>query len=250
MNENEFVSFFEDVNKLLGEDPDKISGGLKAAEKGESSLGLLRLVVAKTIALKKDEEAITCFIPLTNSKNSGFGSAGYTGMYIPKSQESKRYLNEFSDLRGNRLLVITTHRIIYLTVIEFLDDDSQYISYDFSNVKAMNLQPRKIEKSIKITSENNSYFVLNIATLNGHVYSDILAPIDVQALLNASKKNLNLAHFKLQDFDTKGDSLSFLNKNTNRGVVIVTSIFGVIAGSIGIIIIIKQFINSIIQVFK
>ncbi|MFD1465103.1 PH domain-containing protein [Lapidilactobacillus mulanensis] len=195
MNENEFVSFFEDVNKLLGEDPDKISGGLKAAEKGESSLGLLRLVVAKTIALKKDEEAITCFIPLTNSKNSGFGSAGYTGMYIPKSQESKRYLNEFSDLRGNRLLVITTHRIIYLTVIEFLDDDSQYISYDFSNVKAMNLQPRKIEKSIKITSENNSYFVLNIATLNGHVYSDILAPIDVQALLNASKKNLNLAHF-------------------------------------------------------
>ncbi|WP_086347735.1 hypothetical protein [Candidatus Enterococcus clewellii] len=67
-------------------------------------------------------EVIRSILPLTtDGANLSFMNTGIMGLYHPKSEKARQYVKDFHDLRGNRLFVFTDQRIIFMTIIEYID---------------------------------------------------------------------------------------------------------------------------------
>lgn len=95
-------------------------------------------------SIKKEQlnadETIRSFLPLTtDGGNLSSLNVGMMGLYHPKSEAAKKYVRDFHDLRGNRLLIFTDQRIIFMTIIEYLDQKLFY-SYPYDKIHAITLK--------------------------------------------------------------------------------------------------------------
>lgn len=91
----------------------------------------------------EEDETIQAYLPMTNDgQNISAVGLGLLGMYHPESEEAKAYVKDFNDLRGNRLLIFTDQRMIFTTIIEFLDQKT-FFSYPYTTIKAITLKENK-----------------------------------------------------------------------------------------------------------
>ncbi|MEI5988778.1 hypothetical protein A5881_000265 [Enterococcus termitis] len=91
----------------------------------------------------EEDETIQAYLPMTNDgQNVSAVGLGLLGMYHPESEEAKAYVKDFNDLRGNRLLIFTDQRMIFTTIIEFLDQKT-FFSYPYTTIKAITLKENK-----------------------------------------------------------------------------------------------------------
>ncbi|WP_461224734.1 hypothetical protein [Lacticaseibacillus suihuaensis] len=104
----------------------------------------MQQVLAKVTAMLAPGERIVNMMPMTNEENSAMATDGVMGMYAPKTEDTKQYLKAQDSLRGNRLMVFTTTRILFFTVIEFLDRDDAYFSYPYDHIKKLQLAERSM----------------------------------------------------------------------------------------------------------
>ncbi|WP_262315895.1 hypothetical protein [Lacticaseibacillus parakribbianus] len=104
----------------------------------------MQQVLAKVTAMLEPGERIVNMMPMTNEENSAMATDGVMGMYAPKTEDTKQYLKAQDSLRGNRLMVFTTTRILFFTVIEFLDNDAAYFSYPYDHIKKLQLAERSL----------------------------------------------------------------------------------------------------------
>lgn len=85
-------------------------------------------------------EVIRSILPLTtDGANLSFMNTGIMGLYHPKGEKAKQYVKDFHDLRGNRLFVFTDQRIIFMTIIEYIDQ-ALFYSYPYEKINTITLK--------------------------------------------------------------------------------------------------------------
>lgn len=100
--------------------------------------------IEKVKPLLEEGEEIHAYLPMTNDgQNASAVGLGLLGMYHPESEEAKAYVKNFNDLRGNRILIFTNQRMIFTTIIEFLDQRT-FFSYPYTTIKAITLKENKL----------------------------------------------------------------------------------------------------------
>lgn len=151
--------------------------------------------------LKKDleeelgEEEILGTFPLTNEKNSAVLSTGYLGMNYVRKPKAKEYAALFKSLRGNRLLMFTTKQVIFLTVIEYLEE-GLYYTYPYEKIENVHLMAYRIgmfnmrstEPKVLEMAKNggNTFYLLDIFA-DGHYIEEIFSPKEATELLDCFK---------------------------------------------------------------
>ncbi|GGC82881.1 hypothetical protein [Enterococcus wangshanyuanii] len=130
-------------------------------------------------------EEISAYLPLTSDgENASVVGSGLLGMYHPKTEAAKAYLKEFNDLRGNRVLIFTNHRMIYTTIIEFLDHQPVF-SYPYETIKAITLKQNKASyfnwNNFKPTRSFLSTYTFDFESEN-HIFSELLSERDADIL--------------------------------------------------------------------
>jgi len=128
-----------------------------------------------------DNEEIIDYLPLTNEENSRAGTVGVMGMTYATTTEARDYLNTFYNLRGNRLIIFTNERMIFLTIIEFLES-RVYFSYPYESIHAFKLKKHKVSyldwKSAVVASRGHSYWYTLDFQSNDHVFTEMLTEDD------------------------------------------------------------------------
>ncbi|MGC6767622.1 PH domain-containing protein [Enterococcus sp. LJL51] len=144
---------------------------------------------------KKDETLQTLLPLTTDGANTSFMSLGIIGAYHPKSEKAKKYVREFHDLRGNRLLILTNQRIIFMTIIEYLDEELFY-SYPYEEIKKITLKKNTLSYfdwgtsfPPKKTPLHTYFFDFECSN---HIFSELLDETDAKILLNQFEKTTTL----------------------------------------------------------
>ncbi|MDH6364021.1 hypothetical protein M2139_001006 [Enterococcus sp. PF1-24] len=89
------------------------------------------------------DEIIQAYLPLAAGENSSVANVGLMGMAYAEKPQSKAYVRLFNDIRGNRLLIFTNQRIIFMTLIEYLEDGLYYI-YPYAGIKSICFKEQKV----------------------------------------------------------------------------------------------------------
>lgn len=110
--------------------------------------------------LAEDEE-IHGFLPMNVTENIAATNPGIGGMGHARSEKAKKYVKNFNDTRGNRLLIFTDQRMIYLIILDYLEEGNYY-SYPYKDIHSIYLDQRHLSyrqpKGFK-KQEENWYFV-------------------------------------------------------------------------------------------
>lgn len=136
--------------------------------------------------LEEDEE-IKAYLPMTNDgQNASVVGVGILGMYHPESEEAKAYVKNFNDLRGNRILIFTNQRMIYATIIEFLDQRI-FFSYPYTTIKAITLKENKMtyfdwDESFPPKRVALYSYIFDFES-SDHIFSELLGQRDADILI-------------------------------------------------------------------
>lgn len=124
----------------------KISEQEKAAtfELSKQYVFLQDLLEELRTLLAKDE-TILGYLPLTPDGNLAFANQGLGAYAYATTEKAKAYRDIFHDTRGNRLLVFTETRMLFLVIIDYLENNT-YFSYPYETIKAFTIKPRKLMK--------------------------------------------------------------------------------------------------------
>lgn len=104
-------------------------------------------VINKIFKILNREEKIVLLVPITNENNNSCFSDGTYGWYVASNKEAIDYSRTFKDTIGNRLLVLTNRRVIFMNLIRFID------TYDYNNYKYSDIEDIKIKKIYKENTE-------------------------------------------------------------------------------------------------
>jgi len=145
----------------------KISEQVKATtfELSKQYVFLQDLLEELQTLLAKDE-TILGYLPLTPDGNLAFANQGL-GRDI------------FHDTRGNRLLVFTETRMLFLVIIDYLESNT-YFSYPYETIKAFTIKPRKLMKHESPEDKEQfhwGYFDFQAGT---HIFSEVLTKKDYE----------------------------------------------------------------------
>lgn len=139
----------------------------------------MQQVLDQVTTLLAADEKIINFMPMTDEQNSQVATAGIMGMYHPKTEAAKSYMNEQDSLRGNRIMVFTNKRMIFFIVIEFLDDPKQYFYYQYSALHAIKLKKHSQVEPIDhqgLKRVTTAWYTLDFETDDRHIFTEILTP--------------------------------------------------------------------------
>lgn len=136
-------------------------------------------------------EEILDAMPMTNENNSQVFTSGMMGMSYARTPLARSYVETFYDIRGNRLLLFTNERIIFLVVLDYLEN-GKYYTYDYENIDNIYLKRFKIS-AFSLRSSNpqvmevakqgeNHYYLLDFEA-DGHYLEEIFPPKDAEKLL-------------------------------------------------------------------
>ncbi|MGY3749151.1 hypothetical protein [Vagococcus acidifermentans] len=122
-------------------------------------------------------ETIAAYFPITNEENSSFTGTGLMGMMYVKTDKGKAYRDQFNDLRGNRLLVLTDRRMIFLVILEFIEN-RLYYSYPYDSLPGIQLEKQRAgffnwQSVRQAASRQTEWYVLDFQSDN-HIFHEIL----------------------------------------------------------------------------
>lgn len=134
----------------------------------------------------EEGEEIHAYLPMTNDgQNASAVGLGLLGMYHPESEEAKAYVKNFNDLRGNRVLIFTDKRMLFVTIIEFLDKRT-FFSYPYTTIKAITLKKNKMTYFDWDDSFPPKRIALYTYTFDfesqNHIFSELLSQPDADIL--------------------------------------------------------------------
>lgn len=127
-------------------------------------------------------ETIQGYLGLTLAGNSAMMNSGVMGMAYAKTEAARQYVDTFHDVRGNRLLLFTNTRMIFLTVIEFLEEN-HYYSYPYETIHSIFLKERKdqyIDPDRGV--QDFKWYFLDFQS-GERVYTELLTEQDYQVLM-------------------------------------------------------------------
>lgn len=92
--------------------------------------------------LAEDEE-IRGFLPMNIAENLAATNQGINGMGHARTEKAKKYVKNFNDTRGNRLLIFTDRRMIYLIILDYLEEGTYY-SYPYKDIRSIYLESGQV----------------------------------------------------------------------------------------------------------
>lgn len=129
-------------------------------------------------------ETIQGLQPFTIGDNSAVMNAGMMGLNYATTPAARNYVENFHDTRGNRMLIFTDRRIIFLVIIEFLEDGLFY-SYPYEEIHSIFLKKRRVRGlSDKYGFD---WYVLDFQA-GDHIFSDMIFEKDYQLFLSFWEK--------------------------------------------------------------
>ena len=96
-------------------------------------------------SLLDKDETVQGYLPLSTSGNLAISNQGIAGLSYARTERAKQYVVQFNDTRSNRLFVFSEKRILFLVIIDFLDDQT-YFSYPYSSSPAFSLKTSKLNR--------------------------------------------------------------------------------------------------------
>lgn len=141
--------------------------------------------------LNKDE-VICSVLPLTtDGANFSSMNTGFMGLYHPKSEKAKKYVRDFHDLRGNRLFIFTNQRIIFMTIIEYIDQGLFY-SYPYEKIIAITLKKNTLtyfdwSKGFPASRKKMYSYFIDFECENS-LFTELLSEADVTLILKQLKE--------------------------------------------------------------
>lgn len=94
----------------------------------------------------EDGEKAEIYMPITPGSSSGLFNAGGMAFSYVKKPKSQEYTRLFNSLRENRMLIFTDRRIIFFTVLDYLEEQL-FFSYPYEDIR-----------TISIKKDESSYF--------------------------------------------------------------------------------------------
>ena len=134
-------------------------------------------VINKVFNILKREEKVILLVPITNEKNNSRFSDGSFGWYVASKKEAIDYSRVFKDTIGNRLLVFTNRRMIFMNLIRFID------TYEYNNYKYSDINNIKIKSisngdddftTVYFSKKDESFFMENLYADDGKKVEYIL----------------------------------------------------------------------------
>lgn len=130
-------------------------------------------------SLLDKDETVQGYLPLSTSGNLAISNQGITGLSYARTERAKQYVAQFNDTRSNRLFVFSEKRILFLVIIDFLDDQT-YFSYPYSSIPAFSLKTRKLNRFEKPEDEEIMFWAYFDFQSDSHIFSDVLTKKDYQ----------------------------------------------------------------------
>lgn len=205
----------------------------------------MQQVLAQVNDLLAPDEKIINFMPMTDENNSQMATGGVMGMYNIKTLAGKDYMKAQDSLRGNRLMIFTDRRIIFFILIEFIDDPTQYFSYQYSELHNVKLREHKQKVPLPENGvePEDVWYGLDFETDNKHIFTEFLTQENGQLF----KKNLltipSMQGIKLTDKVTINSRFDLIFGNVN-GVLGWMMVLGIIYTVFMIFIIIQALISG------
>lgn len=134
-------------------------------------------VINKINNILGKEEKIILLIPITNEKNEAYFSDGSYGWYAASNKEAIDYSRIFKDTIGNRLLIFTNKRLIFINLIRFIDN-YDYHNYLYGDIKDIKIKPIYRENhefmTLYFSKKDNTYFIEELYMDEGKKVESIL----------------------------------------------------------------------------
>ncbi|WP_265457420.1 hypothetical protein [Enterococcus sp. HY326] len=202
------------------------SSSLDGLKKRTKQYIFLQKVLSRIEELLAPEETIQAYLPLGNDRNSVVASSGWAGLAYARKDISKEYVAIFHDTRGNRLLIFTNQRLIFLTIIDFLEEDS-YFSHPYADIKQIKLAPyelRYFDWQKKPKRQKMTYYILDFQA-GQQIFQEILSEEDAQVFQDNLQKipllNLVPVSKKVQ----RETLFDYIFSNTSLAYKIIFTVF-------------------------
>lgn len=135
----------------------------------------------------EQSEEIMGYLPMTNEENSGIMTAGPMGMGYARSTQARKYVTTFHDNRGNRLLIFTTTRMIFLTVLDFFEMN-HFSSFDYDKIKGITTKKWSIHYwDEKRQRQTVNWYFLDFAA-DTKIFDEVLTEKEMQLFKDNWKK--------------------------------------------------------------
>ena len=137
------------------------------------------------------DETLLYAMPMTNS-NSHLATSGIMGLSYAKKTTASHYVKDFSSLRGNRALLFTNQRILFVVVLDFLES-GEYYTYPYPSIKNIYFKRHKISsmtpqvadiRVIDIAKTGGDYYYYLDFESDNHYFTDIFSPRDAEKLFD------------------------------------------------------------------
>lgn len=182
MNKGAFKDSFRELNSQLFEEDDLTVSGKKRLFQQTKMYIFIQEFLTKLTPILAEGEVIQAYLPLTNQENTAVATGGLLGMAYARTAAAREYVDHFHDVRGNRLLVFTNRRMLFLVMVEFLEEELFY-SYPYSSIQSIQFTKHKIgyfdwhQKLLKDKRQYRYYYTLDFQSEN-HIFTEMLTVED------------------------------------------------------------------------
>lgn len=126
-------------------------------------------------------ETIQGYLPLTVADNTGSMNTGYNAQTYVTTEKARWYVDQFKDTRGNRVMIFTETRIIFLVIVEFFEEN-RYYSYAYDSIHSIFTKKhtrRYFDEHMK--RQRHVWYLLDFQADN-HVFDETLTQKDYETL--------------------------------------------------------------------
>lgn len=196
-----FKKVFDQLNDDLREKNDLSANEKKQLFDETKMYIFIQDFLKKLTPYLQEDEVIQSYLPLTNQDNSAIMTGGIMGMAYARTPDARAYLNTFHTVRGNRLLIFTDQRMIFVVVIDFLEDHT-YFSYPYDSIKSFMLKEHTFGYFDWANKDGlrkqDSYYTFDFQAGN-HVFTEMLSPEDAQIFQRQLQEIDGLKHVLITD---------------------------------------------------
>lgn len=139
----------------------------------EEKVIFLQKLAGQIADLLEEGETIQGYLPMTSGDSIAITNAGIAGYAYARKEDAKKYIELFKETRGNRLLVFTEKRMLFLAILDFLEEGS-WFSYPYETIDSFFIQPKTINyRDEKIKKQKIVWYYLDFQA-GKQIFSDLL----------------------------------------------------------------------------
>ena len=186
----------------------------------------------KVAPLLDEGEEIKGYLPFSPGPNSSMANVGVMGMAYARTKEARGYVNTFNDVRGNRLMIFTEKRMIFMTIVEFLEDQT-YFSYPYESIQSIRLKQHTVsyfdwEKRFSPKRVKIHWYTFDFQS-GKNIFTETLNEEDAQLLREKMEIIPLLKAILVTDKVKRSTTFDFLFSNVSLQFKVILVLFFILA---------------------